>query len=70
MDKLIALCRRHEYLDAVNPKPKSKSEVADSLNKSVSTARKHLKELEGQGIVKKTEGDTCSRSSARRCVQN
>jgi predicted transcriptional regulator len=55
MEDTTFLCRRHEYLDAVNPEPKSKREVADALDKSPSTARKHMKKLEGQGIVEKTE---------------
>ena len=41
-------------MDAVNPETKDRHEVAGSLDKSLSTVRKHLNELENQGIVEMT----------------
>jgi predicted transcriptional regulator len=54
MEDLITLCRRNEYLNALNPEPKGRREVAEALGKSESTVRKHMKGLEEEGIIRKT----------------
>jgi len=54
MDDLITLCRRNEYLNALNPEPKGRREVAETLGKSESTVRKQMKGLEDEGIIRKT----------------
>lgn len=51
----MTLCRRYGYLDVLNPEPKEKREVADTLGKSPSTAYKHLKELAESNVIERTE---------------
>jgi len=51
---MITLCRRNEYLNTLNPDPKGGREVAETLDKSESTVRKHMKGLEDEGIIRKT----------------
>jgi predicted transcriptional regulator len=54
MADMMDVCRRHDYLKLLGGAPANRRDVAEELGKSPSTARKHLRELEGAGLVKRT----------------